>query len=178
MENLATGDSLNESMGSAIKHYSSLFFLPSFTKTLAALVRVWIEGWALSTAFLLPTFEGLLYGLLLGVSSFAFTFLCDYLVTNVILRKDAIFVIRRTAALSLFCWILWLVFIVPGVLLGFWLWVKLCLLGFAAVMTLRAVVFFSTSTAGLTRGGAASMLSPFFLMIPFLIYWTVINGVS
>ena len=178
MENLVTGDSLNESMGSAIKHYSSLFFLPSFTKTLAALVVVCIGGLGLSTAFLLPAFEGLLYGLFLGVSSFAFTFLCDYLVTNVILRKDAIFVIRRTSALSLFCWILWLVFIFPGVFLGFWLWVKLCLLGFGAVITLRAVVFFSTSTAGLARGALASWINPFFCVIPFLVYWTMISGFS
>jgi len=178
MMDLTTGDALNESMGSAVKHYSSLFFLPSFRKTLSALLVVCIGVLGLSTTVFLPSFEGLFYGLFLGVSSFALTFLSDYIVTHLILRKDEIFVMRRTAALSLFGWVLWLAFILPGVFLGFWLWVKLCLLGFAAVMTLRAVVFFSTSTAGLTRGAIASLIQPLFCIIPFLVYWMLINGVG
>jgi hypothetical protein len=55
MVDLATGATLNESMGSAIKHYSSLFFLPSFRKTLAALVVVCIGVLGLSTSVLLPS---------------------------------------------------------------------------------------------------------------------------
>jgi putative membrane protein len=43
-------------------------------------------------------------------------------------------------------------------------------------MTLRAVVFFSTSTAGLARGALASWIHPFFCVIPFLVYWTMISG--
>jgi putative membrane protein len=182
MVGLVAGNSLNGSMGSAVKHYSSLFFLPSFKKTLVALAVLCIGVLAMSNAFLLPSFEGLVYGLSLGLSLFVLTLLCDYITTNLVLREDVIFVMRRTAALSLFSWILWLGFIIPGAVFGaafgFWLWVKLCLLGFSAVMTLRAVVFFSTSTAGLTRGALSSLLQPLLCVIPFLVYWATINGVS
>jgi putative membrane protein len=77
---------------------------------------------------------------------------------------------------------LWLAFIVLGIVLGsffgFWLWIKLSLLGFAAVLTLRAVVFFSTSNAGLTREAFATLIYPFFCVIPFIAYWITINGIS
>jgi putative membrane protein len=182
MVDLATGATLNESMGSAIKHYSSLFFLPSFRKTLAALVVVCIGVLGLSTSVLLPSFEGLIYGISLGVSVFALTFLCDFLVTNVVLAKDAIFVMRRTAALSLFCWILWLAFVIPGTFVGLyaglWFWIKLSFLGFSAVLTLRAVVFFSLSSVGSARGALAALLQPLLCIIPFLVYWAIVVQVN
>jgi putative membrane protein len=165
-------------MDSAVKHYSSLFFLPSFRKTLATLTAVCIGVLGLSTTVLLPSFEGLVYGISLGISSFALTLLSDYITATLVLRNDAIFVMRRTSALSTVCWLLWLAFILPGAAFGFWLWVKLCLLGFSAVMTLRAVVFFSTSTARLTRGVLNSLLQPFLCIIPFLVYWTTLNQAS
>jgi len=165
-------------MGSAIKHYSSLFFLPSFKKTLAALVVICVVL-GLSTAVLFPSPEGTVYSLSLGASVFGLTLLSDYFTTNLVLRKDAIFVMRRTAALSLFSWILWLAFVIPGaviaVFFGFGFWVKLSLLGFAAVMTLQAVVFFSVSATGLARAGLASLLQPFLCIIPFLVFWQFIN---
>jgi putative membrane protein len=182
MVDLASGGSMNESMGSAVKHYSSLFFIPSFRKTLATLVVVCVGVLGLSTGVVLPLFEGWVYGLSLGVSSFVLTFLCDYLVTNVILRDDGIFVMRRTAFLSLVCWVLWLAFTLPGTFvglsIGLWLWVKLSLLGLSAVLTLRAVVFFSTSGAGLSRGALAALLQPVFCVIPFLVYWVSFLQVS
>jgi putative membrane protein len=178
---MAVGDSLNESMTSAIKHYSSLFFLPSFRKTFVALVVLCVGVLGLSAVFLFPSVEGLVYGLSLGFASLTLTVLCDYVVTNLLLREDAIFVMRRTAALSLFCWVLWLAFIIPGAIVGatfgFWSWVKLCLLGFATVLTLRGVVFLSVSTAGLRRGALSSLVQPFLCIIPFLIYWATINQV-
>ena len=178
---MASENSLNKSMSSAIKHYSSLFFLPSFRKTLAALIVVCIGGISLSTAILSSSADGFFYGVFIGISAFMLAFLSDYLVTNVILRKDGIFVMRRTAALSLFCWVLWLAFIIPGAILGsffgYLLWVKLCLLGFAVVTTLRAVVFLSTSNAGPGRGVLASIIHPLLCIVPIMVYWIIINRV-
>ncbi len=173
---------MNESMGSAIKHYSSLFSLPSFRRTLTSLVVLCIAVLGASTYVLTPTFEGLAFGLSLGVSLLVSTLLSDYVVTNFILRKDAIFVMRRTAALSMFCWVLWLGFIIPGEIVGaffgIWFWVKFCLLGFAAVLTLRSVVFFSTSTAGPANRVLASLFQPVICIIPFLAYWTTVNHID
>ncbi len=169
-------------MGSAVKHYSSLFSLPSLKASLAALAVICFGVVNFSTLFLFPTSEGFRLGLSLGGSLFALTLLVDYAVTHIVLKGDAIFVIRRTAALSMFCWVLWLAFIVPGAIVGavfgFWLWVKLCLLGFAAVLTLRSVVFFSTSNTGAARGVLASLLQPVVCIIPFLVYWTAVNQIG
>jgi predicted neutral ceramidase superfamily lipid hydrolase len=173
---------MNDSMKSAVKHYSSLFFLPPFRKTFAALALLCVGVVGLSTFVLFPSIEGLLNSLSLGATLLAVTLLCDYVTISLVLRGDPIFVWRRTAALSLFSWILWLGVIVPGAIggaaFGFWLWVKLCLLGFAAVLTLRAVVFFSTSTAGPVRTALASLLQPFLCIIPFLVYWATINQIN
>ena len=172
---LATENSMNASMDSATKHYSSLFFLPSFRKTLVALVVVCVGVLGLSAVVVLPSLGGVTYGLSLGVFSFVLTLFCDFLVTNVILREDAIFVLRRTAFLSLVCWVLWLAFLLPGALVGLyvglWLWVNLGLLGVSAVLTLRSVVFFSVSSAGSVRAALAALLQPVLCVIPFLVFW-------
>jgi hypothetical protein len=74
---VATEDSLNHSMNSALKHYSSMFFLPSFKKAVATIAIICIGGVGLSTFFLtlqLPSLslvDGLVSSLFLGFSLFA-----------------------------------------------------------------------------------------------------------
>jgi len=176
---MTSNQSLDQSIESASKHYSSLFFLPTFKTAIATLSVLCICFVGLSTFPLFQSTNGLAYSFAVGVSLFVLTLLCDYLNSHFILRQDSIFVIRRTVALSLFCWLLWLLFIVLGVvlgaLLGFWLWIRLCLLGFCAVTTLRAVVFLSSSSVGLLRSVTASLLQPLFCIIPFLLSWGSIS---
>jgi putative membrane protein len=166
---------MSESMDKATRHYSSLFFLPSLRITLAALATACVLVLGVSSSFVVAGTEGVVYGFSLGVSAFALTLLCDYLVTYIVLEGDPILVMRRTSAASLISWVLWLVFIVPGIFVGlsvgFWLWVALSLLGFAAVLTLRSVAFFSVSTAGAARGALAALFQPLLCIIPFLVYW-------
>jgi len=179
MASVASSQSLNKSMEGASKHYSSLFFLPTFKRALTILSVVCICFVGLSTFPLFRLANGLACSLAVGVSLFVLTLFSDYLASHFVLKQDPIFVIRRTVALSLFCWILWLSFIVIGVVLsamfGFWLWIKLCLLGFCAVTTLRAVVFFSASSVGLPRSIAASLLQPLPCIMPFLFSWGSIS---
>src|SRR4030067_1664654 len=115
---VATESSLKKSMDNALKHYSSLFFLPSFRKALATVGVLCICIGGLSTLALFPSFEGLVWGLFLGISLFILTLFFDWVVSNLVLRKDPIFVMRRTVALSLFCWVLWLAFLIPGIMFG------------------------------------------------------------
>ena len=156
MVDVATESSIKQSMNNALKHYSSLFFLPSFRKTLAAVGFLCICIVGLPTLALFPSFEGFIWGLFLGVSIFLLTLFFDYVVSNLVLRKDPIFDMRRTVFLSLFCWVVWLAFIIPGVVFGVAfgssLWIYLCLFGFSAVLTLRLVVFIASSSDGLIRG--------------------------
>ena len=172
-------DSLNKSLDKAAKHYSSLFFLPPFKKAIVALALLSICGGGLSTIILFPSLPGIANGFLLGVSLFFTNLLFDYVVSVLVLRRDPIYVLRRTVALSLFCWVFWSLFILLGVSLAVFFdlswWVKLCLLGFSAVLILRLVVFFSTSSLNYKRGLAAALLQPFPCIIPFMIFWININ---
>jgi putative membrane protein len=177
---LATEDSLNQSMNTALKHYSSLFFLPPFKKALAAVAVLCIGVVGLSTIVLFPSVSGLINGLFLGLSLFAVNIVFDYVLSRLVLKRDPIFILRRTVGLSVFCWILWLFFIILGVVFGavfdLWWWIKLCLLGFSAVLTLRANVFLSVSSTGFMRRIAASLLPPFSCIVPFMVFWAELDS--
>jgi putative membrane protein len=179
MVDVATEDSLNHSMNSALKHYSSMFFLPSFQKAIAALALICIVGVGLSTFILFPSVNGLVQSLFLGVSLFGAVLLADYILNKTVLRSDPIYVLRRAVALSLFCWVIWLFFIILGVVLGtifdIWLWVDLCLLGFAAVLTFRAVVFVATSSAGALQRLFSSLFPPFLFVGTFMVFWELFS---
>ena len=176
---METENSLNHSLDSAKKHYSSLFFLPSYRKALLAVAVICIAGVSLSSFALFPSISSLA----LGVSLFVMTFLADSIVSKVVLKDDPIFLMRRTLALSFFCWLLWLFFIVVGVGLGFafgwWLlWVKLSILGFAAIVTLRFIVFTATSSAAKWRQLLSTLLQPTLCIIAFLVFWAGISSTT
>ena len=171
---VATDDSLNQLMHNAKRHYASLFFLPSFKKALSAIaVMCAIVG--VSSVALFPSLDGLIRGVLLAVALFTVNFFFDWVISKTVLG-DPIFILRRTVALSYFGWIFWLFFIILGVIFGaafnFLWWVKLCLLGFAALLTLRAVVFFAASSATSARRLVAVLLQPLSCIIPFVVLWT------
>ena len=178
---MATEDSMNHSINKAAKHYASLFFLPTFKKALAAVAVLCIGAVGLSTFALFQSVEGLINSLFFGISLFAVTILADYVISKVVLR-DPIYVLRRIVALSLFGWLFWLFFIVLGVIIGnmfsFWWWINLCLLGFAAVLTLRFVVFLATSSVETSRRLLASLLQPFLCITAFVVFWTRIASVN
>jgi len=166
-------DSLNQSMDKVVKRYSSLFRLPSYAKVLFLLALSCLSAGTVSAFTLFPPFEVLVNGLFLGFSVFVVNLIFDYVVSLLILGQDPIYDVRRTAALSLFCWGLWLLFILVGVAIG--MLVRLCLLGFSAVLILRLIVFNSTSSTGSKRLLAASLLQPFPCIIPFLLFWAEID---
>jgi putative membrane protein len=166
-------------MNSALKHYSSMFSLPSYKKSLLAIAAICIVVVGLSTFALLPS-EGLTNSLALGFSLFVLTLIADSVMSKIILKVDPIYLLRRTLALSFICWLLWLFFIAIGVVLGFafgsLLWVKLCLLGYAAVVTLRGVVFIATSSAAMWRKLVSVLLNPTLCIVAFLAFWAGISS--
>ncbi|UCF44798.1 MAG: DUF2070 family protein [Candidatus Bathyarchaeota archaeon] len=180
MVDMATEDSLNHSINIALKHYSSMFFLPSFRKAVIAVALLCIGVVGLSTFALFLSVEGLISSLFFGFSLFAATLLFDYVTSKIVFGNDPIYVLRRTVALSLFCWILWLFFIILGVIFGtifdLWWWIKLCLLGFAAVLTFRSVVFISTSSVTILRRLLASLLQPLLSIAVFVVFWMSLDN--
>jgi putative membrane protein len=178
---MVTEDSLEQSMDRVVKRYSSLFRLPSERKVLLLSALSCVGGPMLSTVALFPSLKGLIYGVLLGIVVFSASLAADYAASTLILKRGTIYTFRRTMALSLFCWAIWLLFIFLGagltVLLGSqeW-WIRFCLMGFSVAIMLRLVVFSSTSAMSYARFLAASFLQPFLCIVPFLVFWTGIGN--
>lgn len=164
-------------MEKAKKRYSSLFRLPSDRKILLGLAFVCVVCGLLPTLLVIPSQAGAVGGLLLGLIVFFAVLVADFIIHTFIINKDAIYNLRRTMAISLFSWGLWLFFILLGIALvaltGLqnW-WFRLCLMGFAAVIILRLVVLSSTTTMSRIRVLAGSLLEPFICVFPFLALWS------
>jgi putative membrane protein len=177
---VAAEDSLKQSMNIAVKRYSSLFRLPSARKVPLLLSIFCVGGGVLSTVILYPTFKGLGTGLLLGLGLLFTSLVADYIISVLVLKGDAVFDLRRTMALSIFCWAVWLFFMCMGAVVGavtsvpMW-WIRLSLLGFSATLILRFTVFNAASSTTQRRLFAASLLQPFLSVVPFLIFWTGID---
>jgi putative membrane protein len=174
---VAAGKSdLEPSIDKAVKLYSSLFLLPSLRRAVLLLALLCLGGGILSVVAFFNLIEGLVKGLILGVSLFSTSLVLDYVTAKVLLRRNPIYDFRRTVAISLFCWFIWLIFIVVGVLcafaLGAQLWlIKLCLFGFYVVLIFRLIVVNTTLPAGYTRRFTVSFLYPYLCMALFMVLW-------
>jgi len=179
MVNTTSNAPLNDSMDGALKHYSSMFFLPKYKWVVLAIAVLCIGIIGLSPCVLFPTTQGLMNGLLLGVTLFVITLVVDVVLSKRVL-KDPIFILRRIAALSLFCWGFWAVFLVLGVGFGLVLgpvwWFRLSLLGFGAVLTLRFVVLFAVSSTGFARQLLSVLLLPYLSVGVFFGFWLSVSG--
>lgn len=166
-------------MESAVNHYASLFKLPSYRRVVALLAAICMGGGLFSTVILFNSLQGLFNGLLLGFFLFLVNVALDHILSLLVLRKDPIFNIRRTMAVSLVCWIFWFTFVFIGVasalVFGLSWWFRFSLLGFSTTLIFRVVVFLSTSSLGYARTLTASLLQPFLCLVPFFDLWTRIN---
>jgi putative membrane protein len=59
---------------------------------------------------------------------------------------------------------------------GWQLWEKFTLVGFAAILTLRIIVFMATSEANAWRKGLSVLLQPLICLIPFAFFWAGISS--
>jgi Predicted membrane protein len=168
--------STNNSIDNAKKHYSSLFFLPSLKKALLCIVAITVIGTSLTAIAIYPSINSLLLGISLSIITVA----VDFLVSKTILRNDAIFNLRRTLAMSFYCWLMWLAFMALGTFLGFFfgatLWLKLALLGYGAVITLRIMVLAATSYGAKWRQIVSALLQPLLCSIAVGAYWILQTG--
>ena len=176
----APNDTLSNSMDGALKHYSSLFSLPSYKRIILIMATLCVVIIGLSTYVLFPKTHGLLINsLIFGITLFIVTLTVDIVISKIFL-KDPIYILRRTAALSLFCWVFWGLFLIIGVTFGLlfgatgW-WFKLSLLGFGAVLTLRFIVLFTTSSASFVRQCVSALLWPYLCVGVFFYFWSSIT---
>jgi putative membrane protein len=175
---METGRSLNTSLESAKKHYSSMFSLPSLKKALLLVGVICIAGVSVVTFALFPSVISLLLGILL----FTVTIFADSAVSQVVLKCDPIFTMRRTLVLSLVGWLFWFLLMALGVGLRPWfgwlVWVKFSLLGYALVLTLRVLVFTATSNAGQWRRLVSIFFQPTLCIVVFFGFWLSISSGS
>jgi putative membrane protein len=168
--------SLNSSMDSAKKHYSSLFTVPSVKKSFLFLLAVCAVGVTLTAYTFIPS----IYTAALGIGLFTVTILTDLIVSKILLRNDPIFILRRTAATSLTGWLIWLVFLVLGSVLSVFfssmLWIKLVLIGYGAILTLRFIVISATSNSAKWRQITSALLQPILCIVLFLGFWAVTSN--
>ncbi len=101
-------------MDSAKKHYSSLFFLPSFAKSLLAVAVITIGAVTLCSDAVLHTIGSLTF----GIAVFVVTIIADLITSKVVLKGDPLFNPRITLAMSFYSWSLLLAFIAHRVGLG------------------------------------------------------------
>lgn len=173
-------ESLSSYLDKAIKHYSSLFRLPSYKSIVLLLFMLCVASGLLSTSIFYCLPIGLVYGLLLSFLLLCITIITNYFFALFIAYEDPVYDLRRIAALSLFCWAFWLLFIFIGCIVvvfgGFPLWgIRFCFLGFLSVLILRFIVLYSTFSLSQQRFLLASFLQPILCLIPFVFLWWLNN---
>jgi len=155
-----------------------MFFLPSTRIAIIAVTLLSVVI-GLSSFDIVPS-QSLFGAFLLGISLLVVTIAADLLVSKALLRGDPIFLFRRALGLSAFSLSLWLVFILIGVGLSFpfgWLlWVRLSLLGYAVIVTLRVVVFIATSMAPAWKKTLSVLIQPTLCIAVFVAFWVNISG--
>jgi putative membrane protein len=153
---------MEHSIERAVKHYSSLFTLPSYTSIVALSLLLCLAG----SEFTLFIVAGapIILSFQFGVFLFTLSALSDIAVRRAFLSSDLIYTLRRCAALSMFSLLLWFFFLLVGSLLARFLswslWVALFSIGFAAVCILRLIVLVSTSSASCSRVAGAALTQP------------------
>lgn len=167
---------LESSIEKAVKHYSSLFLLPSLRRAIILLALLCVISGSLSAVALFNQIEGFFNGLILGFSLFSISLIPDYFTAKILLPRNPIYDFRRTVVVSLFCWFFWLIFIVVGVFCASafgaqLLLIKLCVFGFYVVLIFRLIVVNATLPAGYTRRLVVSFLSPYLCIVPFVVLW-------
>lgn len=169
---MKTDDSMNNYIEKTVERYSSLFTLPSHRKiTMLLFIFSLLSG--LLIVFALKTFSDfhhtLVLGLTLGATLFVLIMITDFMVHFVSFRRDLIFNLRRCSALSLYSVVVWLGFIILGVIanvLSYGLWFKLFLLGFCVVLALRFLVLSVVSFEGVGEVSFYSLLLPALYTVP------------
>ena len=172
--------SLNETMDNAVKHYASLFKLPSYTRVVLFQALICVGGSLLSTIVLSPSQKGLIDGALFGCSLLLANLLLDLAISKLILRHNPIYDLRRTAVLSLFCLILWFAFVLVGDVIALYAvesawWMRFCLLGFSAVLIFRLIVFNASSDDDNGKLFFAAFVQPCSLLAPLLMLWVALG---
>ncbi|MGD8506107.1 MAG: DUF2070 family protein [Candidatus Bathyarchaeota archaeon] len=166
-------------MNKAVKRYSSLFSLPSYRAIVSWLFVTCLFVCVILSLAVNYSLHGLLLGLAVGVILFLLTMLSNFAINLSSHGSDPILNLRRCSALSFYCNLFWIVFIILGgfsyaFFNDFSLGLRLFLLGLCTILILRLLVFSGISFAGSERIVLYSILQPASYAMPVI----VIGGVK
>ncbi|MFQ6067913.1 MAG: DUF2070 family protein [Candidatus Bathyarchaeia archaeon] len=165
---MASNKSLKHSIERVVKHYSSLFVLPSHRKIAFFTFLLCIIGGTITVFLLNPS---LVLALQFSLLLFILSTVSDLIIRQVFMKSDPVYNARRCSALSMFSIILWFGFLLCGSLLTLFFnswsfWIDLFSFGFAAVCVLRLIVFSSTSFSSYWRVVTSSLVQPIICLLP------------
>jgi putative membrane protein len=167
----------------AVKHYSSLFVLPSYWKIAELSLLVCMLGSLLTILLLHFSLMGLILALQFSLLLFLLSAASDVIVRQGFMKRDPIYNTRRCAALSMFSLLLWFGFLLVGSLLtrfASWVfWNDFFVVGCAAVSILRLIVFLSTSFTSYWKAVGASFTQPLLCLLPmFYVSYSAGNAID
>ncbi|MEM1606941.1 MAG: DUF2070 family protein [Candidatus Bathyarchaeia archaeon] len=166
------GASLSESnIDLAIKHYSSLFTLPSFRTILTLLcLENLLLGLIVVINLQYQPASWIINGLALGILFNAIIVLLDFLVARILLKKDAVLNYKRLSFLSFSANLFYIAFMIIGIMLlpesskNQDLFIKILSICFFANLSFRTLVIYSTSLSNFFAKSIASGLQPFTIL--------------
>ena len=170
---MGSAESLEYSIDGVVKHYSSLFSLPSHGMIALLTFLTCLVGGFLAVPLLNVSLSlgarfsvALQFVLLL----FLMSTISDFIIRQLFLRSDPVYNQRRCSSLSMLSNLLWFGFLLLGSLLALLLnsifWVYLLSMGFATVCILRLITVSSTSVAPYWRVVIASLIQPLLCLFP------------
>ena len=172
------GLSYRSNVDKAIRHYSSLFSLPSYKQVFALLYGENLFLGLSSNMPFSPSLTWFINGILLGNLFFAITLLSDFLMIKTVLKKDVILNFRRLMFLSFSSNLLFAIFTVGANILtsqfsmNIELPIKVISLGYFAALSLRFIVAYSISFTNLIFKFLSGFLQPSLLMTSIVIIQT------
>ena len=167
--------SYRSNVDKAVKHYSSLFKLPSYNQVIALL---YAESLFLGFSSNMPFTQSLTWfinGILLGTTFFGITLLSDFFMVKIMLRGDVILNFRRIMFLSFSSNLLFVAFTIVANILTFQsltitdLPIKVISLGYFAALSLRFIVIYSISFSNIISKFLSGFLQPSLLLASIII---------
>jgi putative membrane protein len=177
---LTKDGSLNEYIDKAVRRYSSLFTLPSHKILLSWLLATCMVAGILTTnLFQLSPVYWLSLGLTIGLILFVLALASDFIIYSNSVKTDPIFNLRRCTALDLYSLVIWVVFILFGIISNLFVagvWFKFFILGFCVALALRLLVFSAVSFAGTAKTIVFSLLQPVMYVVTVVYTASAISG--
>lgn len=178
-----TKSSMDEYIDKTVKRYSSLFKLPSRRTLLIELLTTCLLcGVLIATTFKFSPLYWSTLGLVLGTTLFVLTIASDTLIRFSSMNTDPVFNLRRCSALSLYSLLIWVGFILVGVVISRLLytdvWFRFFILGFCVASALRLLVLSGVSFSSTGKIAVFAFLQPVLYIVTVVYTASTVNVLS